>query len=224
VRGRRCLDVGTYDGFYAFELERRGAGEVIATDISDHTQWDWSAEARATGPEVLASMAGPEKGVGFRVACEALGSSVTREEINVYDLSPSRVGTFDVVVCGALMLHLRDPIRALEAIRSVCDGYFLSVEEIRLDLTLRHRRRPLAELSGRRGKWWTPTAIGHQRMLEVAGFAIERTTRPFPIQFGPAHPVTREPSRLKLSTRLIRRLVTGGSGPPYVAALARPRL
>ena len=25
VRGKRCLDVGTYDGFYAFELERRGA-------------------------------------------------------------------------------------------------------------------------------------------------------------------------------------------------------
>ena len=25
VRGKRCLDIGTYDGFLAFELERRGA-------------------------------------------------------------------------------------------------------------------------------------------------------------------------------------------------------
>ena len=38
VRGKRCLDVGTYDGFLAFELERRGAAEVVATDISDHIQ------------------------------------------------------------------------------------------------------------------------------------------------------------------------------------------
>ena len=33
VRGKRCLDVGTYDGFLAFELERRGAASVVATDI-----------------------------------------------------------------------------------------------------------------------------------------------------------------------------------------------
>jgi tRNA (mo5U34)-methyltransferase len=24
VRGKRCLDIGTWDGFYAYELERRG--------------------------------------------------------------------------------------------------------------------------------------------------------------------------------------------------------
>src|SRR5437660_10357912 len=34
VAGKRCLDVGTYDGFLAFELERRGAREVVAADIS----------------------------------------------------------------------------------------------------------------------------------------------------------------------------------------------
>ena len=28
--GRRCLDVGTADGFWAFEMERRGAAEVVA--------------------------------------------------------------------------------------------------------------------------------------------------------------------------------------------------
>src|SRR5689334_4047032 len=33
--GMRCLDVGTMDGFWAFELERRGAGEVVAIDLVD---------------------------------------------------------------------------------------------------------------------------------------------------------------------------------------------
>src|ERR687887_372295 len=68
VAGRRCLDVGTYDGFLAFELERRGAAEVVAVDIDDHSSWDWPARARALGPERLAELAGPEKGEGFRVA------------------------------------------------------------------------------------------------------------------------------------------------------------
>src|SRR4029450_2264672 len=32
VLGKRCLDVGTYDGFLTFELERRGAEEGVATE------------------------------------------------------------------------------------------------------------------------------------------------------------------------------------------------
>jgi tRNA (mo5U34)-methyltransferase len=43
VRGARCLDIGTYDGFLAFELERRGAPEVIATDLGSHEHWGLAA-------------------------------------------------------------------------------------------------------------------------------------------------------------------------------------
>src|ERR687895_1108727 len=32
LSGKRCLDVGTFEGFWAFELERRGA-EVVAIDL-----------------------------------------------------------------------------------------------------------------------------------------------------------------------------------------------
>src|SRR5947208_11455608 len=79
VRGKRCLDVGTYDGFFAFELERRGAASVMATDISDHSQWDWPRAARERGAEYLASVAG-EKGRGFEIARSALGSAVEKRE------------------------------------------------------------------------------------------------------------------------------------------------
>src|SRR3954452_17877066 len=87
VRGKRCLDVGTYDGFFAFELERRGAAEVVATDISDHDQWDWPRAARERGAEYLAAVAG-EKGRGFEVAHSALASRVEKREVSVYDLDP----------------------------------------------------------------------------------------------------------------------------------------
>src|SRR5438045_4772772 len=76
VRGKRCLDVGTYDGFLAFELERRGAAEVVATDIAGHEDWDWSSELRGEG-DAFAELAGP-KGGGFEIASEALGSRVER--------------------------------------------------------------------------------------------------------------------------------------------------
>ena len=34
LEGMRCLDVGTWDGFWAFEMERRG-GEVVGIDLDD---------------------------------------------------------------------------------------------------------------------------------------------------------------------------------------------
>src|ERR1700741_5215150 len=44
--GLRCLDVGTWDGFGAFEMERGGAAEVPALDVPDPYRWDWPARAR----------------------------------------------------------------------------------------------------------------------------------------------------------------------------------
>src|SRR3954451_23968602 len=80
VRGRRCLDVGTSDGFLAFELERRGATEVVATDIGDHRDWDWPPHLRKRGPEYLHAVSGPKPGTGFEIARELLGSAATRAE------------------------------------------------------------------------------------------------------------------------------------------------
>jgi tRNA (mo5U34)-methyltransferase len=224
VKGKRCLDVGTYDGYLAFQLERRGAAEVVATDISAHEEWDWPARSRAQGGEHLARLAGP-KGRGFEVAGELLGSSVQRREISVYDLHPDQVGTFDVVVCGSLMLHLRDPIRALEAIRSVCTGVFLSAEEVRLGLSVVHRGAPVATISGHRDlcQWWLPTVAGHRHMVHVAGFRVDRTARPYSIPVGPAHP-PRPRTRRALAQRAIERVVAGGTGVPHSALLATPEI
>jgi tRNA (mo5U34)-methyltransferase len=217
VRGKRCLDVGTYDGFLAFELERRGAAEVVATDIADHRDWDWSPRLRALGPAYLASIAG-EKGGGFELAVEALGSSVSKELVNVYDLSPERVGTFDVVVCGSLLLHLRDPLRALAAIRSVCTGTFLSAETIDLLLTLTHRRRPSFWANGADGQWLLPNAAAHRWMLDISGFDVEVQSKPYSIPLGPGH----APAKRFQRDQLLQRIMTGTRGVPHTAIRCRP--
>jgi tRNA (mo5U34)-methyltransferase len=143
--------------------------------------------------------------------------------VSIYDLSPETVGTFDVVVVGSLLLHLRDPLRALEAVRSVCTGALMSTESVELGLTLLHPRTPVARLNGvgTLCQWWEPSVAGHRQMIRAGGFTIEREVGAYAVPFGPAHPT---PPRGWRSTRdlLLRRLLAGGQGVPHSAVLARP--
>lgn len=222
VRGKRCLDVGTYDGYLAFEMERRGAREVIATDVSDHTQWDWPLADRRTGPAFLTSLAGPQKGLGFETAKRALGSSVEKHEISVYDLSPERLGEFDVVVCGSLLLHLKNPVAALEAIRSVTTGHFLSAEQIDPWSSLFSPRRPSGWFrAGTNVQWFVPNVAAHRRMIESAAFALARTSPPYAIPFGEGHPPQGKTLRARLDVLAVR-AVTRATGVPHSAVLAQP--
>ncbi|HZU78375.1 MAG TPA: methyltransferase domain-containing protein, partial [Acidimicrobiales bacterium] len=217
LTGKRCLDVATYDGFLAFELERRGAAEVWATDVASHEGWDWLPRVRALGPAKLAEMAG-QKGRGFEIAAELLGSKVQRKFVNVYDLHPDDIGTFDVVVCGSLLLHLRDPMRALEAIRRVCHGVFLSIEQIDVISSVVLRRRPTMFVLGDRAQWAIPNASGHRQMLKVAGFDLISHTKPFAEPFGVGHPTFRRTPRW-----MLQRAFSGGiDGVPTAAVLCRP--
>ena len=220
VRGKRCLDVGTYDGFLAFELERRGAESVVATDISDHSQWDWPRAERERGAEYLAQIAG-EKGRGFELARDALQSSVEKREISVYDLSPEAVGEFDVVVCGSLLLHLKDPVRALEAMRSVCRGSFLSAEQIDPLLTLVSPGRAATWFrAGNQTQWQIPNVAGLRAMVESAGFRVERAVRPYAVPFGAGYQGGGVHGARALAHAALTRVVCGGRGVPHAAVLA----
>jgi len=224
VRGRRCLDIGTWDGFFAFELERRGAAEVVATDIADHDHWDWPAHVRARGVEYMHAVSGPEKSLGFGIAKTLLGSSARLQQVNVYDLSPDAVGEFDVVVCGSLLLHLRDPLRALAAIQSVCRGQFLVTNQIDLRRSISQRTQPLLRLDGLSDlcQWWLPNVAGNRQLVRAGGFELERESRVYAVPFGTGHVPLPTGPRAQL-TRLSRRLLlAGANGVAHHALLARP--
>src|SRR5882762_4990096 len=81
LAGVRCLAVGTWDGFWAFELERRGAASVTAVDIEDPDRWDWPPHSRlgAANADRLRYLAEFKSGGrSFALAKEALGSGVER--------------------------------------------------------------------------------------------------------------------------------------------------
>jgi tRNA (mo5U34)-methyltransferase len=164
VDGKRALDVGTWDGFWAFELERRGA-EVVALDLDDERDLYLPPRRRpGTFPEHA-------RGRGFALAHEIRGSSVERVNLSIYDATPERIGTFDLVFCGSVLIHLRDQLLALERIAGLCDDTFISAEEydrlaglVPFPVSRYRADNPVSVV------FWRPSARTWRRMMWTAGF------------------------------------------------------
>ncbi len=222
LAGMRCLDVGTFDGFWAFEMERRDAREVLAVDILDPRRWDWPA---GSTDEVVAALAERKRaGAGFELARRALDSAVERRDLSVYDLSPAEVGCFDFVYLGSLLLHLRDPVGALEAVRSVCSGTLVCVDAIDLAKTRIFPRRPVAALDGvGRPWWWKPNLAALAGMVEAAGFELTREPRRLLMPIGAGQPRRLRDPRLLLSAAGRERLAVSWRGDPHGVVVAGAR-
>lgn len=150
LQGKTVLDIGACDGFYSFEAERRGAKRVLAID----------------------SVAWQVSKAGFELARKVLNSKVEDMEMEVLDLSPERIGMFDVVLFLGVFYHLRHPLLALEHVASVTREQLIL--ETHVDL-LRHRRPamafyPGAELNNDPSNWWGPNRAAIEAMLRTVGF------------------------------------------------------
>jgi tRNA (mo5U34)-methyltransferase len=222
LAGMRCLDVGTFNGFWAFEMERRGAREVVAIDVLEPARWDWPV---TSAPETVATIARRQAGgAGFELAKRALDSAVDRRDLSVYDVDEETVGRFDVIYVGSLLVHLRDPVRALERLRAVCDGTLIVVDGIDLPLTIRHPRQPVARLDGRgRPWWWYANQAGLGRMVEVAGFDVVEGPRRLFIPRGRGWPIGRPTPRILLSREGRYQAVVAAKGDPHAVVVGRPR-
>ncbi len=222
LEGSRCLDVGTFDGFWAFEMERRGAAEVVAIDVLDPEEWDWPL---GSDPEVKAKI-GRRKGSGrgFEIARRELGSSVQRLERSVYDLDESDAGQFDLIYVGSLLVHLRDPVRALERLRAVCVGSLIVVDGIDLRLSLMLPRRPVATLDARgRPWWWYPNQAGLARLIEAGGFEVVTGPRRLFMPPGAGQPPASFRPALLRSHEGRLALLIAWKGDPHAVVVARPR-
>jgi tRNA (mo5U34)-methyltransferase len=152
--GKSVLDIGAWDGFFSFEAERRGAARVVASDYYSWHGTGWGTKA------------------GFTLAREVLTSKVEDVDIDVMDLSPERVGTFDVVFFFGVLYHLPHPLLALERVASVARD--LLILETVVDLV--GIRQPAAafypgrELNNDPTNWWGPNVPAVTAMLQTVGF------------------------------------------------------
>jgi len=171
-RGLRVLDLGTRDGYFAFELEKRGA-QVIAVDYL------------------------PKETTGFTVAQKILGNkNVNYKQDNLYNITQKNYGTFDIVLFLGLLYHLPDPIRALKIVRQVCKGTmyietqgrnnaFLlpngklstldKISPILTDISIM-QFYPKNTLNNDHSNYWAPNMTCLVNMLEETGFMVADKT------------------------------------------------
>jgi tRNA (mo5U34)-methyltransferase len=163
--GMRVLEIGTWDGFWAFELERRGASEVVALDLDDEADLDWPPRRRP------AEFPAAKRGDGFRLAKEILGSKAERVNCSVYHATPEELGTFDLVFCGSVLIHLRDQLLALERMANLCSGRLILAEEYdKLASLLPFSASRYMADSGQAVVFWRPSRRAWRRLVWTAGF------------------------------------------------------
>ena len=99
VVGKTVLDVGCSSGFFSLKLKELGASYVLGVDAGEQ-------------PKAIEQA---------RFAANTLGLDVDFRILSVYDLR--EIGRqFDLVLFMGVLYHLRHPLLALEAVRSVCGG------------------------------------------------------------------------------------------------------
>lgn len=180
LSGKRVLDVGTFDGFFAFELEKRGAAEVIAIDVADRDALDFPVPLKHSETERYRP-----RSTNFQLAKNALGSDVQHVICSAYDATPELLGTFDFIFVGSLLVHLRDPVRALMALRGVSRGEIQLGEHTEGRFDRIFVRKPAARFKAVEPylTWWVPNRLCLDHWLIAAGWVDVRRGQTFTVPF-----------------------------------------
>jgi tRNA (mo5U34)-methyltransferase len=153
LAGRSVLDIGTWNGYFAFEAKRAGAKRVIATD-----SYVWRVpwfRGRET----------------FELARECLGVDVEAREIDPTEL-PGDLAPADVVLFLGVFYHLIDPIMVLQKVAALASD--LLVIETHQDLLNVPRPAmvfyPGTTLNNDSTNWWGPNPQCVTELLATVGF------------------------------------------------------
>lgn len=133
LAGLDCLEIGAGNGYWSFQMERRGAASVTATDIGNFADTDFSLYHGKPHPCPDRNPPGAF-GEQYRIAATLLGSGVRYRIVGVYDLRPQELGQFDVVFCGSMLMHLFAPQLALQRVASVCRNALILTTETSIHL------------------------------------------------------------------------------------------
>ena len=187
LRGKTVLDIGGWDGYFAFEAENRGAARVA---VLDHYVWSMDLprqqaywrECAAAGvqpqPYEQTEFWQPDElpgRAGFDTVREALGSKVEAIVADFAHDDLGTVGAWDVVLFLGVLYHLQEPFDALRRLRALTAE--LAVVETHAvevpgqeDVPLWHFY-PGAELNSDSSNWWAPNMAALRATLTAAGFS-----------------------------------------------------
>jgi tRNA (mo5U34)-methyltransferase len=157
------LDVGAFDGFYAFVAEARGARRVVAVDSEQHVDWvraRWGVELGG--------------GEGFRAIAQLLGSRVEYRRLDASSLADLGE-TFDFVFCFGILHRVADPLGLLRILRARLPGagrvlletYGINGDNGNPDIRV---HRPGEVYPDDDFVYWGFGTEGLRRLAELAGF------------------------------------------------------
>lgn len=156
LSGKTVLDIATWDGFYAFECEKRGADRVLATDDFVWKLWNDGY----TGDK------------GFNLAHRILKSKVEKLQVSIESLRDNPIEKFDIVIMLGVLYHAPDPLGYLRAAFQHTKEMFILETHVNLnDLPYPAiAYYPGTALMGDPTNYWGPNAAAVVGMLRDVGF------------------------------------------------------
>ena len=168
-KGLDVLDVGTFDGFYAFLAEARGARRVVAIDNEQYREWVGSR----FGVDL-------EGGEGFAAISGLLDSGVEYRCLDAFDLDDLDEA-FDLVLCFGILHRVENPLGLLRRLAALlAPGGRLLVETYgiasdgRLDAHTIEVAQPGGVYVGDEYVYWGFGAGGLGAIARLAGLTAER--------------------------------------------------
>ncbi len=163
--GMSVLDVGAFDGFYAFLAEHRGADRVMAVDNEQYRAWvasRWDIEL--------------EGGEGFRAIHRLLDSAIEYRQMDAFGLDQLDE-RFDLVYCFGILHRVENPLGLLRVLRGrTAAGGAVLIETY--GVRPEHRDGPAIRVSepgevyaGDEFVYWGFGHTGLERLARIAGFS-----------------------------------------------------
>ena len=168
VCGRTFLDVGTASGFLLFEAEKHGAS-VTGFDAESGAQY-----------QAIPGRGAPDYSDGYRrmqngfwLAYKAFDLRAKVIDGDIYRMS-ELVPKHDIVLLGQILVHLRDPLGAIQQASLVANDY-LVITEGSFEFPT-----PSALFLGRAGNemtWWHLSDTIYHQWLSLLGFDVVSTSK-----------------------------------------------
>jgi SAM-dependent methyltransferase len=187
---KRVLEFGAANGGLTFWMEQQCA-EVVAVDLSPdvaRTSWDILVGPEDNVVEIKRVMSRMIQRLNnaFWYAHGQLGSKARFVHGTAYGV-PNEIGRFNVVTLCSILLHLRDPLGALENAMRFTDKSIIITEAVPRFIGEDLQHRPLACFMPDKSRrtshggwtWWQITAEVYLRFLELKGFRIISNTSAF---------------------------------------------
>jgi tRNA (mo5U34)-methyltransferase len=155
VKGRTVIDIGAFDGYFAFACEALGASRVVACD---HHVWHWP---------------GNDSRGNIEFVRDILQSNVSLLDCAVENLTADQTGVFDVTLFLGVLYHASDPLGYLRKVRSLTRE--VAVIETIVDMLDVERPAlafyPAATLNGDGSNHFGPNILALEAMLGKVGFS-----------------------------------------------------